>query len=52
MKLRVMIRQVGTSDVVTIPKQIMDELNLMATNYVLIDIVNNKIIIEKDKNQK
>ena len=51
MKIRSVIRQVGNSSVVTIPSQIMDQLKLKPTDYILIDFHDKKIIIEKDEVQ-
>lgn len=47
MKLKSKLSTTGTSKSITIPSAIIKELELKVGDELLLDIINNKIIIEK-----
>jgi AbrB family looped-hinge helix DNA binding protein len=49
MEIRLKLRRIGSSFMIAIPSQVVEDLRLKAGDYMLLDVKDSTIIIRKNK---
>ena len=49
MEIRLKLRRIGSSFMIAIPSQVVEDLRLKAGDYMLLDVKDSTITIRKDK---